>query len=232
MIIKQIYRDFVQSKIYYSINYINKLDFLILYIQIYNIVFISVSILSNSFANADLILFDPQHILNKLTVRLRISILPSSNGNNSSQNFTLYTPQYTKDLKYQISAINSLLQQRSTNPAIIILDALHQIGKDFEQLLYQYAIDTHKFEHLHTESIYQKSKCVNKSKQLIHKGGLTGAEGLQLTQNGGEGPNNSTAEGADRGETANQRPRQRCTVCRKPRHKCNRYPDIVVNSNS
>jgi len=198
-IIKQVYRDFVQSKIYYNINYIDKLDFLILYVQTYNIVFISVSILSDNFASADLIPFDPQYILNKLTVRLRTPIPSSSSDSNSSQNFTLYIPPYTKNLKHQISAINSLLRQRSTNPVIIILDILRQIDKSFEQLLHQHAIDAHKIERLRAESTYQKRKCVNKSKQLIHKGGLTGAKDLQLTQNSGEDSNNSTAEGADGG---------------------------------
>lgn len=105
------------------------------------------------------------------------------------------------------------------------------MDKNFEQLLYQYTIDAYKIEHLYAESIYQKRKYINKSKQLIHKDSLTGIEDLQLTQNS-EIPNKITTEDTDGDETVNQRLHQRYIFCRKPGYKYNRYPDIVVNSNS
>lgn len=54
----------------YSYNYIDKAIFLVLYKETHYKVFGIESTIANSFTGAGLILFNPQHVLDKLTIQL------------------------------------------------------------------------------------------------------------------------------------------------------------------
>lgn len=231
-VIKKAYGTLVQTQIASAVNHINKIKFLSLYEKARSKAFDIKSTISNSFSGAGLIPFDPQHVLDKLTIRLHTSTPPGSSGSDSIGHYTPYTPKHTKDLKRQISAINLLLQQQLTDPSALIYGGIQQITKGYEQVLHQLSLQKREITQLRIENGHIKKIRAMKNKRFIHNGALTDAEGLLLAQNGIEDNNAVSAETADGGESANQRPRQRCTLCRMPGHKRNRCPDIVINSSS
>ena len=199
--------------------YIDKAIFLSLYKEARDKAFDIESTISNSFAGAGLIPFNPQHVLDKLTIRLHTPTLPGSSGSDSNTSqYTPHTSKYAKGLKRQVSATNSLLQQQLIDSSVPVVSGIQQITKEYEQVLHRLALSEQECSHLRVENRHVKKRRANK--------------GLQLAQNGIQANNTVSAETTEVDKSANQRPRQRCSFCRKPGHKCNRCPDIVVNSNS
>lgn len=204
-----------------------------MYKETYNKAFDIESTIANSFAGADLIFFNPQYILDKLTIRLNTSTPPGSSGNNSISHYTPHISKHIKDLHRQISAINKLLNQSTTtaNSSDLVVDGIKQISKGYERILHRLAISEQEISQLRIENGHIKRSRETKNKRIVYNGSLTGAEGLLLAQNKLNDSNTVSADAIEEGESANQRPRQKCTVCKQPGHKRNRCPDRVVSSN-
>jgi hypothetical protein len=67
-VIKQAYDRLIQSKIRYDLDHIDKLDFLACYPDARSQAYNSATGIFNSFASAGLILFNAQHVPDKLTI--------------------------------------------------------------------------------------------------------------------------------------------------------------------
>ncbi|KAJ5241722.1 uncharacterized protein N7469_000049 [Penicillium citrinum] len=184
-IIKKAYGDLVQSKMRFGRQSIDKATFLVLYKEARNKAFGIESTIANSFAGTGLISFNPQHVLDKLTIRLNTPTPPGSSGSDSISHYTPHIPKHTKDLHRQISAINKLLNQSTTtaNSSDLVVDGIKQISKGYERILHRLAISEQEISQLRIENGHIKRSRETKNKRIVYNGSLTGAEGLLLAQN-------------------------------------------------
>jgi len=224
----------VQSKIQFDRQSIDKTTFFVLYKKIYNKIFSIESTIANNFADTDLILFNFQYILDKFTIRLNTSTSSGSSNSNSISYYILYISKYTNNLYRQISAINKLLNQptTTTNLSDLVVDSIKQISKEYERILHRLVISEHEISQLRIENGYIKRNRKIKNKRIVYNGSLTDTENLLLAQNKLNDSNTVSVYTIEKGKSANQRPRQKYTVCKQPEHKRNRCSDRVVNSNS
>jgi hypothetical protein len=90
----------------------------------------------NSFAGAGLIPFDSQRVLSKLNVRLITPPRPTSQGSDSSKNFTPKTPHTVKEVRRQASSIRRL----AINDPRCLGDAIDQMEKGCQLAIHGSAI--------------------------------------------------------------------------------------------
>ncbi|KAJ5242257.1 uncharacterized protein N7469_000584 [Penicillium citrinum] len=88
-VLKYIYSCLITNQIRLEYNYIDKLDFLAEYPQIYSEIF-KTQIIEPSFRAADLVLLDSNYILSKLDISLRIPTSLSTQSSSQSSQFIRY----------------------------------------------------------------------------------------------------------------------------------------------
>lgn len=74
MLLKHAYRCLIKNKIQLDLNYIEKFNFLEAYLQAHTEIF-KLNTIKNGFAATDLILFNPERMLEQLNIQLKTSIL-------------------------------------------------------------------------------------------------------------------------------------------------------------
>lgn len=137
-VLKYIYSCLITNQTRLEYNYIDKLDFLAEYSQIYSKIF-KAQIIEPSFRAADLVLLDSNYILSKLDISLRIPISLSTQSSSQSSQFSPKTPKTVKQLQKQARSLKKLLRDRSKSPLSPTKTALDQIIKGAFSLNSQYS---------------------------------------------------------------------------------------------
>jgi hypothetical protein len=119
LLLKQAYQQAIDTNIYLGINYINKQEFLQIYLLAWADVF-TTSNIYRAFQGTELVLLDPAIVLVYLKVELQLSIPKNS----TSKPFVLQTLQNILQLQYYTAVVLELLYKglysyRSTEQLII-----------------------------------------------------------------------------------------------------------------
>ena len=125
--LKDVYSDLVKQKISLEVSYIDKLNFLQIFSETRKSAF-TIKNIQNSFTGTDLVLFNPDRVLNKLDIQLKISTPPGSRSTNSASKIS-YT---TRQLEKQTSAARKLLKEYTQSPFPLLETRLDKIIKNYE----------------------------------------------------------------------------------------------------
>lgn len=222
--IKKAYGQYIQSKLRSSIHSIDKHDFLHAYIQA-RLTAYKTDTISNSWVAAGIIPYNPEQVLKNITIQLRTPTPPSSRG---SEGYVPHTPQRPIDIHRQTSSINTLLRQRSKTPPEALLDQIQQMSKGFEKMAHRTAFLIHENQRLQAEVDHQHKKRARSRKQIPYNQGLNAGQVQQqiFTElNAQEADTAAAADALASNESANQRPPQRCGICKNIGHRRNRCPE-------
>jgi hypothetical protein len=178
----------------------------------------------NSFAGASLILFNPQHVISKLNIRLTTPPRPTSHGSDSSRNFTLKTPYTVKEAKRQAASIRKL----TTNDPQRLYDTIDQIEKGCQLAIHSFTIARQQVTELLAANMKVTRKKRRTKAQIAHEGSLLVEEAMTRVSR----PREVEEAGSDEAggasaavNSTNERRPQRCSLCKTPGHKRNRCPE-------
>jgi len=118
------------------INYINKTDFLLLY-QGARLYTFTLDNICNSFTATDLVLHNPDRVLEQLHVQLRTpSPLPTQPPIASQQPWVPETPYNIAELQLQSDSLNALIRYYSRSPLSPTRTAVKQLVKGCQLVIY------------------------------------------------------------------------------------------------
>jgi DDE superfamily endonuclease/Tc5 transposase DNA-binding domain/helix-turn-helix, Psq domain len=180
-VLKRSYGQLVEAKMRLGFNKIDKLDFLEAYPHARNNAF-KPEIIKSSFAAAGLVPYDPDRVISKLSIRLRTPTPPSSQGSESSRNFSPKTPSTEKELRRQASSVKALLRMGSKSPPSPSDRALNQLIKGCQLAMHNAAILAKENNEYRAANEKQKRKRSRSRKQITCKEGFSVSEVQQLVE--------------------------------------------------
>ncbi|EED14745.1 conserved hypothetical protein [Talaromyces stipitatus ATCC 10500] len=225
-VLKRAYGRVVSDLARNSYNHIDKLDFLADYPRA-RIKAFQPSIIQNSFAATGLVPINPERVLLKLNISLRTPTPPSSRPSSRSSQFTPKTPKTAVQLQKQASMLKELLKQRSNSPPSPSKIILDQIIKGHYQALHHTALLAQENANLRIANEKKCRKRNRSTRQIVHEGGLSVEEGLQLAQQENQQVEGSGLVSHEQGAlpTQQDQPRRRalpkCSGCGDIGHKIN-----------
>ncbi|KAL1963753.1 hypothetical protein VTN77DRAFT_7819 [Rasamsonia byssochlamydoides] len=137
--LKDGYGGLVEQQMQYGFNHIEKLDFLEAY-PIARIMAFKAQTIQNGFAATGIHPFNPERVIQKLHVQLKMPIPPGSRSSNSHSSWSLQTPHNPRQLQRQATAVKKLIEQGHISPSSRFDEAFNQITKACESTMIQAAI--------------------------------------------------------------------------------------------
>ena len=225
--LKRAYSRFVSDLARIGYNHIDKLDFLADYPQA-RIEAFQPETIRNSFTATGLTPINPERVLSKLNISLRTPTPPESRPSSRSSQFTPKAPKTVIQLQKQARLLKGLLKQRSNSPPSPSKTAVDQIIKGAYISMHNAAILAQENAVLRHANEKKRQKRTRSNRQIVHEGGLSIAEGLQLAQQLNQPVEDSLVVSHEAGESVSQAdlPRRRapprCSGCGEIGHKINR----------
>ena len=225
-ILKRAYGRYVSDLARASYNHIDKFDFLVEYARARTEAF-QPYIVQNSFATTSLVPVDVDRVLSKLNISLRTPLPPNSRPYSRSSYFSPKTPRTVVQLQKSASILKDLLRQRSNSPPSPSKTILDQIIKGAYISLHGAALYAQENSVLHRANEKIRQKRTRSKQQIVHEGGLTVEEGLQLIQQLNQPIEDTPVVAQPQGDEAIQ-PAQpirkappKCSGCGQVGHKVN-----------
>lgn len=224
---KCVYNRFVSDLAHIGYNYIDKLDFLADYSQIYIETFQPETI-QNSFTATGLTPINLERILSKLNISLRTPTPPESRSSSRSSQFIPKTSKTVIQLQKQTRLLKGLLKQRSNSPPSPSKTAVDQIIKGTYISMHNAAILAQENTVLRHANKKKCQKRTRSNRQIVHKGDLSIAEDLQLAQQLNQPVEDSlvvshkTGKSVSQADLPRRRAPPRCSGCGEIGHKINR----------
>jgi hypothetical protein len=212
--LKRAYGDQIGHLICDSINHITKLEFLPAFYAAYKKSITKENICA-SFRGAGLVPHDPEAVIGKLDIRLRMPTPPAL----ESTIWEARTPSNAREIEAQSTLIcNRIQRHKSSSPASIIA-ALETLRKGAEKIAYRAALMGDRIASLERANQAATTRRARKKKRIQKQGTLTKEEGEDVIaqkeveqQIEGEARQGRTRSGASRQALA------RCTKCRETGH--------------
>ncbi|KAJ5240629.1 uncharacterized protein N7469_002220 [Penicillium citrinum] len=180
-VLKRVYSRFVSDLARTGYNHIDKFDFLADYPRA-RIEAFQPNIVQNSFAATGIVPVDANRVLSKLNISLRTPSPPSSRPSSRSSQFTPKTPRTVAQLRKQAKMMKDLIDRRSKSPPSPLKLVFDQILKGHYQALHHTALLVKENADLRAANEKKRQKRLRSTRHIVHKGGLSIEEGLQLAQ--------------------------------------------------
>lgn len=178
-VLKRSYGRLVENKMRLGINYIDKLDFLVAYLNARAEAFRSQTI-QNSFLATGLVPYDPERVLLKLDIQLKTPTPPGSRPGSRSSQFTPKTPQNLVQLRRQASSIKATLERRSYTPPTPTDRMLNQVFKGCELAINSAILLADENTQLRATNEKQKQKRRRSTRQIPREGRMTVQESHEI----------------------------------------------------
>lgn len=162
-------------------------------------------------------------------MHIHTSISPANRDSNSIRDWIPYTPVYAIDIQRQLRSIGKLLSENIIATEYF-REQIQQLAKDFQQEKHKNTIQEREIHSLRANNAHQTKNRFHKDRQLAWDGGYNGIDAQKRLQIEAEMDNYIDAAPPRPAESANQRPRQRCGLCRMTGHKRNRCPGVSSTS--
>ena len=185
---------------------------------------LNLSNICSGFAAAGLVPFDPERVLSRLQLKLRIPTPPASETAIAARQ-TSKTPYTVAQLAQEYTTIKGLLKRRSKSPPSPTERALKRVVKGCRMAMHNAALLASEIKDLRAMSTRQKRKRET-PRSYIASGGVLTAEEEQDRVKRARVANNTVLSGVTR--QASGRARLKCSMCSLLKHNARVCPIRVA----
>jgi hypothetical protein len=229
-VLKRHYGQLVEQRMRLGFNHIDKIDFLTAFPSARTMAYKAQTI-RNSFTATGLVPFNPDRVIQQLTIQMKTPTPPPSRSSNT-QSSCLQTPQNPRQFKRQMTTIKRRISQRTRSPSEVIDEAISRISKAYEMSINELTIVRKEVHDLRAANEKEKQKRKRSNKQISIEQGITREEAQALVQGQVEASQVVTTTPAEPQLPASQpivRRQFRCSGCGAEGHKINRCPSRTVS---
>jgi hypothetical protein len=228
-VLKRHYGQLVEQRIRLGFNHIDKIDFLTAFPSARAMAYKAQTI-RNSFVATGLVPFNPDRVIQQLTIQLKTPTPPPSRSSNTASS-CLQTPQNIRQFVRQSTTINKRINERieSLNQSQEINQAIIQLSKAYETIANDVLLVRKENYDLRAAHEKEKQKRKRSNKQISIEQGITREEAQALIQGQVEASQAVTTP-AEPELPASQpivRRQFRCSGCGAEGHKINRCPSRI-----
>jgi len=221
--LKHVYGHQVEICMQLEHNHIDKLNFLKAFKPARAAALSSLNIHSG-FAAAGLVSYDPERVLSRLQLKLRMSTSPASETAITACQ-TPKTPYTVAQLAQEYNTIKELLKRRSKSPPSPTDQALKRMVKGYQMTMHNAALMTSEIKDLRVMSAHQKRKREAPRSYIASGGVLTAEEGQEQVKRA------QIADEAVLNKVSAQafgRAPSRCSMCSSLEHNARVCPTRVI----
>jgi hypothetical protein len=229
-VLKRHYGQQVEQRMRLGFNHIDKIDFLTAFPQARTVAYKAQTI-RNSFAATGLVPFNPDRVIQQLTIQLKTPTPPPSRSSNT-QSSCLQTPQNIRQFVRQSTTIKKRINERTGSPNQVIDQAIMRMSKAYETTKNDLLLVRKENYELRAAHEKEKQKRKRSSKQISIEQGITREEVQALVQGQVEASQAAITAPAEPQLPASQpivRRQFRCSGCGTEGHKINRCPSRISN---
>jgi hypothetical protein len=211
-------------------NHIDKFDFLTAFPRARTMAYKAQTI-RNSFAATGLVPFNPDRVIQQLTIQLKTPTPPPSRSSNTESS-CLQTPQNPRQFKRQMTTIKKRLSRRTRSPSQVIDEAIMRISKAYEMTINDLLLVRKENHDLRAAHEKEKQKRQKSKKQISIEEGITREEAQALVQSQIEVSEAITTAPAEPELPTSRsvvRRQFRCSGCNVEGHRINRCPNRTSN---
>jgi hypothetical protein len=229
-VLKRHYGQLVEQRMRLGFNHIDKIDFLTAFPRARTMAYKAQTI-RNSFAATGLVPFNPDRVIQQLTIQLKTPTPPPSRSSNT-QSSCLQTPQNIRQFVRQSTTIKRRISERTGSPNQVIDQAIMRMSKAYEMTMNGLLLVRKENYDLRAAHEKEKQKRKRSNKQISTEQGITREEAQALVQGQVEASQAVTTAPAEPELPASQavvRRQFRCSGCGVEGHKINRCPSRTSN---
>jgi hypothetical protein len=229
-VLKRHYGQLVEQRMRLGFNHIDKIDFLTAFPKARTMAYKAQTI-RNSFAATGLVPFNPDRVIQQLTIQLKTPTPPPSRSSNT-QSSCLQTPQNPRQFKRQMTTIKKRMSRRTRSPSEVIDEAILRMSKAYEMTMNDLLLVQKENHDLRAAHEKEKQKCQRSKKQISSKQGITREEAQALIQGQIEASQAAITTPAEPELPASQpvvRRQFQCSGCGTIGHRINRCPNHASN---
>jgi len=222
-VLKRTYGLNIQAQMWAGINYIDKDDFLELYLPAREVTYSS-RIVQSGFRATGLVPFEPEEVLSRLYIQLQTPS-PVRPTLEATAPWVPETPHNLRELDLQTKAIQGLIRYRTQTPPSPTIQAVNQLVKGCQMAMQSAVILAAENKKLRAANEKVKKKR-QKKKSYIGKGGVLSAQEVQEAHRGvGNKVESNIPMIEQPSQPGPSRAPQMCSICRSLDHTARSCPE-------